>query len=150
MAVLGKSRLASSRSEFAEFVADKKPATQQRYWREYNKNWETQYRETGKTPGMGGQVTEPKKGYSRPDSEKGVFRKKEGGNRYAIVAEVKFKRNGVEYKRHYAVIKGNTELDREDEEQILNTFRGDYKVNGKVTLSVKQTIDRLTNERVKF
>lgn len=150
MAVLGKSRLASSRSEFAEFVADKKPATQQRYWREYNKNWETQYRETGKTPGMGGEVTQPKTGYSRPDSEKGVFRKIGGGNRYAVVAEATFKRNGVEYKRHYAIIKGNTDLDSDDEEQILHTLRGDYKINGQISLSISQTVDRLLNRRVKF
>lgn len=155
MAILGKSRLNSSRSEFAEWVSQRKPETQKRYWRAYNSYWAKEYKATGRGPpkpraGVATRAPSPA-GYHREGPGEGAIVKEGGGNRFVIVVRAEYKRGKKREERYYSIIKGNTHLDAQDLEEIIDTVRLEYNVGGgKITLVPVQTIDRWNRSRVVF
>jgi hypothetical protein len=89
MAVLGKNRLNSPRSEIAKFVSTKSPETQKRYWRAYNSHWARKFKQTGEAPPTW-QVKEPVRTgptYHREGPAEGAIVREGEGNRYAVVVK---------------------------------------------------------------
>ena len=162
MAVLGKSRLNTSRSEFTEFVSGKKPETQARYWREYNSYWSKAYKADGSSPPMRkaqpATLRKPGPKYQKTNDSLGrpsnaVFRRSDSGNRYAIVVKAEFTRGRKKEVRHYSIVKGNTVLDDEDLGQIMDSLQMQYGLgDSKVNMSLVQTVDRWnpSESRVRF
>ncbi|MDD4972485.1 MAG: hypothetical protein PHT07_23895 [Paludibacter sp.] len=147
MSALGKSRLNTSRSEFTEFVSGKKPETQARYWREYNKHWATEFKTSGTSPpARHSPEIRGKPSYEQRTEEgkaKAVFQRQETGNRYAIVVKAEFTRGRKKEVRHYSIIKGSTMLDDDDLDKIVDSLQKQYAVgDAKIKMSLVQTVDR--------
>lgn len=154
MAVLGKKRLESSRSEFARFVEGKSEATQARYWRAYNSYWKKEY-EQGRTPPdtrgvQPSQVYQQRRPVYERDTSGLAVSQRSGGNRYAVVSEVKYKLDGKVHTATFAVHKGNTRLDDADIREITAGMKDRYKLEGVVDISVLQVVDRLNRVRVPY
>ncbi len=154
MAVLGKKRLESSRSEFARFTEGKSEATQARYWRAYNAYWKKEY-EQGRTPPdtRGEQratAYQPRQVAYERDTSGLAVSQRSGGNRYAVVSEVKYKLDGKVHTATFAIHKGNTRLDDADIREIIAGMKDRYKLEGVVDISVLQVVDRLNRVRVPY
>ena len=154
MAVLGKNRLEMERADFLRWSSSKTPATQARYVRAYNKYQKEQYAEKG-TPSttMGSRRSvkyEPERPSYQKDPEGLAVVTRQGGNRYAVVAEVKYKIDGKTHTAMFSVHKGNQRLDDDDIEEITRGMKDRYKVEGVLDINTIQVVDRLNRVRVPY
>lgn len=154
MAVLGKNRLEMDRDDFLRWSSSKSPNTQARYVRAYNKYQKERYAEKG-TPSstMGTRRSvryEPERPSYQKDPEGLAVVTRQGGNRYAVVAEVKYKIDGKTHTAAFSVHKGNQRLDDADIEQITAGMKDRYKLEGVVEISTLQVVDRLNRVRVPY